>query len=133
MNPQNENLYFENFRADLFSRTFRKNSKFGTNFREISRKLLARKNFCITFFKIWVSKIFTRINFRALATKLQKFGTNFRAISRKSSEILRKNARKFIRTKISPNKVRTADGITANTTSFCSPISSKGKGIISWK
>ena len=59
--------------ADLFSRTLHKTSKFGTNFRAISRKFLSERTFA-------------RINFRAPAkkgTKLQNFGNNFRAISRK--------------------------------------------------
>ena len=40
-------LIRRNFRADKFSRTFHKTSKFGTNFRAISRKLsfCPRKNF----------------------------------------------------------------------------------------
>ena len=76
--------------ANLYSRTFHKSSKFGTNFHAISRKYFAKTTFFRLFQKFWLT-----------CEKLQKFGTNFRAISRKLSFCakMRENlsARKFLR------------------------------------
>ena len=106
---------FVNFRAEKFSRTsstrkleiigqiyFRvpstKLQNFGTNFRAISRKSLAKTTFLYSFFQ--------NFKFENFAYLPQSFKNSVLIFAQfVKIESLRKNVRKYVRTKICTNKV----------------------------